>query len=254
MSAVRSRQHPPAAHSRASTHDSGDAARAEPNNAASGVVVQLVRIPACHAGGRGFESRPLRQHCRGANASSPFFAITGVANTLALPSGHVRSRPQAQAHRAGHPGADHAAVRVLRRRLLLSPGRHRPRRSRPSAATRSRRRNSTRCCASSRNGCARRSAATSIRRCSTRPRCATRWSTSSSTSGCSRSRARADRFRVSDTQLQQFIAGLPPFQEDGKFSADKYRAGACGAGHVAAACSSSACAASWCSRRCRIRS
>lgn len=36
-------------------------------------------------------------------------------------------------------------------------------------------------------------------------------------------RARADRLRVSDTQLQQFIAGLPPFQEDGKFSADKYR-------------------------------
>jgi peptidyl-prolyl cis-trans isomerase D len=35
--------------------------------------------------------------------------------------------------------------------------------------------------------------------------------------------ARAGRFRVSDTQLAQFIAQLPPFQEDGKFSPDRYK-------------------------------
>ena len=35
--------------------------------------------------------------------------------------------------------------------------------------------------------------------------------------------ARAGRFRVTDAQLAQFIAALPPFQEDGKFSADRYR-------------------------------
>ena len=33
-------------------------------NRLRGVVVQLVRIPACHAGGRGFEPRPLRQHTK----------------------------------------------------------------------------------------------------------------------------------------------------------------------------------------------
>ena len=41
-----------------------------------GVVVQLVRIPACHARGRGFEPRPLRQlkELKGlAITANPFF-------------------------------------------------------------------------------------------------------------------------------------------------------------------------------------
>jgi peptidyl-prolyl cis-trans isomerase D len=36
-------------------------------------------------------------------------------------------------------------------------------------------------------------------------------------------RANASKFRVSDPQLYEFIAQLPPFQEDGKFSPEKYR-------------------------------
>jgi peptidyl-prolyl cis-trans isomerase D len=36
-------------------------------------------------------------------------------------------------------------------------------------------------------------------------------------------KARDEKFRVSDAQLQQFIMTVPMFQDDGKFSADRYR-------------------------------
>lgn len=45
----------------------GDETPGANNNSTLGAVVQLVRMPACHAGGRGFKSRP---HRRGERKSS----------------------------------------------------------------------------------------------------------------------------------------------------------------------------------------
>ena len=42
-----------------------------------GLVVQLVRIPACHAGGRGFESRPDRSNTPKAQFFRGFVFLVG---------------------------------------------------------------------------------------------------------------------------------------------------------------------------------
>ena len=47
----------------------------------NGLVVQLVRMPPCHGGGRGFESRPVRKKL--SNFES-FFVYTRLTLLLAL--------------------------------------------------------------------------------------------------------------------------------------------------------------------------
>ena len=58
------------------------------DKANNGAVVQLVRILACHARGRGFEPRPHRQNKR-ARTSEVLFFMKGTAKRIA----HTSTRP-----------------------------------------------------------------------------------------------------------------------------------------------------------------
>ena len=60
----------------------------------AGAVVQLVRMPACHAGGRGFESRPLRQQLK----VEPVRAASSVGRASALQAEGHKFKPCAAHH------------------------------------------------------------------------------------------------------------------------------------------------------------
>ena len=120
MSGVRSPQHPPRL-----------AAQVSPGRTSQsfqrGAVVQLVRIPACHAGGRGFESRPLRHFfkpkvtptacCRPyatrSRASSATLFLGAIARRVRL-LGH-RLQDRARSSFAAKVDGEHIPTETVRR-------------------------------------------------------------------------------------------------------------------------------------------
>ena len=89
-----------------------------------GAVVQSVRIPACHAGGRGFESRPLRQFWAASLSSRglghrPFTAVTGVRIPLGTPKVERGAVVQSVRIPACHAGGRGFESRPLRQPLSV---------------------------------------------------------------------------------------------------------------------------------------
>ena len=213
-----------------------------------GVVVQLVRIPACHAGGRGFESRPLRQNLAWANAS--VLVLTGEREFALLSRRATRTHMFDLVYKHKRIAqvilfADHGAVRLLRRRLLLSRASGRAGcRGDGRQATRSRRPEFDEALREQQDRMRQIAGhATSTRRCSTIPKCASRWSSSSVNQTAARERgARRALPRHRRAAARNSSPSLPAFQEDGKFSPDRYEHGAGRTEHDRRRCSSRSCA------------